>query len=66
MIDNTASKQKQQEILDEHKAEYLAKGGKITIVPSQTFGKDYNDSVITRKVYARDFVFSQRKTKYDV
>jgi len=51
--------------LDEHKAAYLAKGGKITVVPSQTFGRGYNDSVISRKVMARESFLSRRKEKYD-
>jgi len=66
MIDNTVSKQKQQAILDEHKAEYLAKGGKITVVPSQTFGRGYNDSVISRKVRSMESFLSRRKEKYDL
>jgi len=65
MIDNTVTKQKQQAILDQHKAEYLAKGGKITVVPSQTFGKGYNDSVITRMVYSRDSILVEKKSKCD-
>ena len=65
MIDNTETKKKQQAILDEHKAAYLAKGGKITVVPSQTFGRGYTDSVISRKVMARDSFLSRRKEKYD-
>jgi len=28
--------------------EYLAKGGKITVVPSQTFARGYEDAVISR------------------
>jgi hypothetical protein len=50
MIDNTVTKKKQRAILDEHVATYLANGGKITVVPSQTFGIGYNDAVISRKV----------------
>jgi len=66
MIDNTVTKQKQQAILDEHKAAYLAKGGKITVVPSQTFGRGYNDSVISRKVRSMESFLSRRKEKYDL